>query len=369
MFTSLIYAYEQYLLLMAASVGSYQANKAAALYPAGYETSLDPVESTQYSAAPQLNIKFPRLQDSAVFTLLLSTLLSKASYVPNTTSTEVIDQTDDSEIEPDTLEAIKQLEQEIDNITLYQLNYYQEDLDKLQRGQKTKTNYNQDELQYFIDLYDKEIKSLTYEINITKLHSQRQLTPEEKKGITETAAERMVKIKAEQRDKTKNCDCSIIPFITKKAFRRNMSDLSADYQGTLSGESWQRTINPKSGKMSVEIKEWLYLGPAGKADFDGWLERFCLLLEMKANYDSLMFSRTIIDVKTGLPKLKKLGEDKIIAFRKQAETHNQICSAHAPTARCCWIFMTQYAYNEFIREMDDLPAITAIYVPLDKALL
>lgn len=84
-----------------------------------------------------------------------------------------------------------------------------------------------------------------------------------------------------------------------------MSVLSADYQGAFSGESWQETENPKTGKMSLEMKEWLYVGPAGRADFDGWLESFCLLLEMKANYDLLMFSRTeFVDVEKTIPQLK-----------------------------------------------------------------
>ncbi|WP_392553315.1 Tox-REase-5 domain-containing protein [Orbus wheelerorum] len=127
-----------------------------------------------------------------------------------------------------------------------------------------------------------------------------------------------------------------------------MSALSADYQGALSGESWQRTMNPKSGKISLEMKEWLYVGPAGRADFDGWLERFCLLLEMKANYDSLMFSRTeFVDIAKMTPKLKALGRDKIDSFTKQAGRHNKICLRH-PYVHCCWIFMTPFAYNAFL---------------------
>lgn len=117
--------------------------------------------------------------------------------------------------------------------------------------------------------------------------------------------------------------------------------------------------------MSVEIKEWFYEGPAGRADFDGWLEQFCLLLEMKANYDSLMFSRTQVDIKTDQPKLKRLGKEKIERFKKQAEQHDKICSAH-PYARCCWVFMTPLAYNAFLKMLNkaSYPSISAIWVPL-----
>ena len=145
-----------------------------------------------------------------------------------------------------------------------------------------------------------------------------------------------------------------------------MSALSADYQGAFSGESWQKTKNPKTGKMSLEMKEWLYVGPAGRADFDGWLEMFCLLLEMKANYDSLMFSRTEFEnIAKTIPKLKSLGKTKVKSFTQQAKRHNKICSAH-PYAHCCWIFMTPWAYNAFLNilKANSYPALSAIWVPL-----
>lgn len=250
--------------------------------------------------------------------------------------------------------------------TNYQLDYYKDDLIRLQTGQKQKTNYNQDELQRFIDYYEKEVKSLQEELYLVKLHNQRQLTDEEEESLIQTAAEKMVRVKEKQEEKAKTCDCSIIPFITKKTLRRNMSDLSADYQGVFSGESWSRSINPEAGKISVEIKEWLYIGPAGKADFDGWIAQLCLLLEMKANYDSLMFSRTrFYDIEKTKPKLKSLGKRKLKNFLEQAERHNDICSEH-PYAHCCWIFMTRNAYNAFldILTINSFPKLSAIWVPL-----
>ncbi|MDF7670279.1 Tox-REase-5 domain-containing protein [Orbaceae bacterium ESL0721] len=185
-----------------------------------------------------------------------------------------------------------------------------------------------------------------------------------RKFIKATAAERMVVIKEPQR----GCRCSIKPHMRKEIFRRNMSDLSADYQTIHTEERWGRNINPKSGKMSVQINEWIYEGPAGRCDFDGWIHDFCILLEMKANYDSLMFSKTKLNPKTGLPELKEVGRNKIKTFRKQAENHHRICAMH-PNARCCWIFMTKLAYYEFLELIKDLPTITAIYVPLNKELL
>lgn len=370
MIAQLIYAYEEYLLLMGVSLGSYQASQASSSYPPGYETSFDSVTSTQYSA-PQLNIKFPRLQDPAVFALLLSALTSGASDVSNTAPTEVIDQTDSDDIEPDTKEAIEQLKKEIALFQSIHIDYYQEDLDRIANNQPQKTTLSKARLEESLADSLEEMRLLKYDLAIAGERGKRKLTPEEKEFIKLTAAERLVKIKAEQLDRMKECECTIAKYINPKIFRRNMSDLSADYQDTFSNSTtkWKRSINPDTGNESVAIGEWLYDGPAGKADFDGWIKQFCLLLEMKANYDSLMFSRSKSGMQNGQPRLKGLGEKKFAAFKKQAEKHHEICEAHSPTARCCWIFMTQHAYNLFITLLDDLPTITAIYVPLDKALL
>lgn len=365
MIVQLIYAYEEYLLLMGASLGSYQASQASSSYPPGYEMSFEFITSTQYSA-PQLNIKFPRLQDPAVFALLLSALTSGSTDVSNTAPTEVIDQTDSDDIEPDTKEAIEQLKKEIALFQCIHIDYYQEDLDRIANNQPQKTTYSKKELEEFLANNQEKLALLEDDLFITESHSKRGLTDTEEESIRQTAAEKMVRVKEKQEEKSKKCDCSITPFITKKTFRRNMSDLSADYQGALSGESWQRTENPKSGKMSLEMKEWLYVGPAGRADFDGWLENFCLLLEMKANYDSLMFSRTQFeDIEKTKPKLKSLGRDKKESFMEQAARHNKICLRH-PYAHCCWIFMTPFAYNAFldILEVNSYPALSAIWVPL-----
>lgn len=365
MIEQIIYAYQEYLLLMGASLESYQKSQDSNLYPPGYETSFASITSTQYSA-PQLNIKFPRLQDPAVFALLLSSLISGSSDVSDMSPTEVIDQTDSDDIEPDTQEAVEQLKKEIALFQTVHIDYYQEDLDRIANNQPQKTTLSKARLEELLTSSKEKMRLLKYDLAIVESHSQRGLTDEEEESIRQTAAEKMVRVKEGQKEKAKNCDCSIIPFITKKTFRRNMSDLSADYQGAFSGECWQRTENPKTGKMSLEMKEWLYVGPAGRADFDGWLERFCLLLEMKANYDSLMFSRTEFEnIAKTIPKLKSLGKTKVKSFTQQAKRHNKICSAH-PYAHCCWIFMTPWAFNAFldILKANSYPALSAIWVPL-----
>lgn len=366
MFDQLIYSYEQYLMLMRASLLSYQANQTFSLYPPGYETSLDPVTTAQYGPLQQKN-KLPHLQDAVVFALLMYTFISQVNNVPNTASPEVIDQTDSDDIEPDTQEAVEQLKKEIALFQTIHIDYYQEDLDRIANNQPQKTTLSKARLEELLTSSKEKMSLLKYDLAIVESHSQRRgLTDEEEESIRQAAAEKMVRVKEGQKEKAKKCDCSIIPFITKKTFRRKMSALSADYQGAFSGESWQETENPKTGKMSLEMKEWLYVGPAGRADFDGWLERFCLLLEMKANYDSLMFSRTEFeDIAETIPRLKSLGRDKIKSFTKQAERHNKICSAH-PYAHCCWIFMTPLAYNAFldILKINSYTALSAIWVPL-----
>lgn len=351
-----------------ASLISYQTSKALTSYPAGYETNDAPVRPTP-AILPSYDNKLPHLQDPAIFSSLKSTFYSKFNNVPITTSTEIIDQTDSDEIEPDTEEAKKELEREIELLQTYHIDYYQQELDRIAKNQSQKTTLSKIMLEKLLADSQEEMRLLNYDFAIIDAHGKRHLSPDEQDFIKLTVAERLIKIKADQLEKTKKCECTIAKHIHNKIFRRNMSDLSADYQAALSGASWERSINPDTGKESVAIGEWLYDGPAGKADFDGWIKIFCLLLEMKANYDSLMFSRTKISALNGQPELKRIGRDKLRGFRKQAAKHNEICMAHAPTARCCWIFMTQFAYNSFIEVISKLPAITAIYVPLDKALL
>lgn len=365
MIEQIIYSYQEYLLLMGASLKSYQKSQDSNLYPPGYETSLDPVNPSQYNV-PQVKVKLPNLQNVTIFSLLKLAFTSCTCNAPNAQSTEVIDQTDSDDIEPDTQEAVEQLKKEIALFQTIHIDYYQEDLDRIANNQPQKTSLSKARLEELLTSNKEKMRLLKYDLAIVESHSQRGLTDKEKESIRQTAAEKMLRIKEEQEEKAKKCDCSIIPFITKKTFRRNMSDLSADYQGAFSGESWQRTENPKTGKMSLEMKEWLYVGPAGRTEFDGWLERFCLLLEMKANYDSLMFSRTEFEnIAKTIPKLKLLGRNKKLSFERQAERHNKICSAH-PYAHCCWIFMTPWAYNAFldILKANSYPALSAIWVPL-----
>ena len=87
---------------------------------------------------------------------------------------------------------------------------------------------------------------------------------------------------------------------------------------------------------------------------------------MKANYDSLMFSRTeFADIAKTKSELKSLGKGKVKSFTKQAGKHNKICLRH-PYAHCCWIFMTPLAYNAFldILKANSFPALSAVWVPL-----
>lgn len=99
MLAQIIYAYEEYLLLMEASLSSYELNQAAELYPPGYETSLKPVYSGQ-NKIPKLDIKLPYLQDPAVYTFLLSVFIFGSDNSQNKVDTEVIDRTENEEIEP-----------------------------------------------------------------------------------------------------------------------------------------------------------------------------------------------------------------------------------------------------------------------------
>ncbi|OCG10164.1 hypothetical protein A9G24_10600 [Gilliamella sp. App6-5] len=350
---------EEIIAIMGASIIAYQTSKETSDYPPGYEISATPIlepKKTHHHI-------YPLYQDPMIYMAIFKAIESVTNKALE--DNEIIDMTGEDDIEPDTPEAIAELEKEIELIQTYHINTYKKKLERLRRGEPISPALTETQLLTLIDNCEKEIKEIQHDIEMAKYYNIRVLTNHEKELIKATIAEKMVRIKEDQLEKSQRCNCSISSFITKKMFRRNMSDLSADYQCAFTGESWARTENPKTGKMSVEIKEWLYEGPAGKADFDGWLEQFCLLLEMKANYDSLMFSRTQVNTQTGQPELKRLGKKKIEGFKKQAEKHDKICSTH-PYAHCCWIFMTPLAYNAFldILEIDSYLSLSAIWVPL-----
>ncbi|MDF7671471.1 Tox-REase-5 domain-containing protein [Orbaceae bacterium ESL0721] len=365
MFFPLMTFYGQQSLLMSASVESYRLNQEAKTYPFGYEigsTSFKPIslEAMLSATLYPSHHTYPYLQDGLIYTLILRAFNSKK--IPPPVSDEVIDLTDSQEIEPDNDAAIALLEREIELLKQYHIDNYQHELNLLESHGCFP--FREEQLKVLLAESKKQLRLLESELELTKLWAKRRLSPEEREFIKATAAERMVVIKEPQR----GCRCSIKPHMRKEIFRRNMSDLSADYQTIHTEERWERNMNPKSGKLSVQINEWIYEGPAGRCDFDGWLHDFCILLEMKANYDSLMFSKTKIDPDTGLAKLKDIGKEKLYSLRRQAENHDRICAMH-PNARCCWIFMTKLAYSTFIELIDDLPNITAIYVPLNKDLL
>ncbi|MWP48049.1 Tox-REase-5 domain-containing protein [Gilliamella sp. Pas-s27] len=347
------------IVLMAASIVAYQTSKEILDYPPGYEISSEPISDIHQKNNAYL---YPLYQNPQLFSMVLIAILAVEFVIP--TDNEVIDRTEEDDIEPDTPEVIAKLESEINEIKTYYINTYKEKLEKLKRGETIIPALTEAQLLTLIHDYEKEVESLQQDIKKAKYYSTYRLTDDEKEQIKNTFAEKMLAIEKEGLEK-KHCQCSIEPFITPNLFRRNMSDLSADYQTTLAGVDWNRNRNPKTNKISVEIKEWMYEGPAGKADFDGWLKNFCLLLEMKANYDSLMFSRTKFNTRTGQPELKSLGKEKIERFKKQAEQHDKICSAH-PYARCCWVFMTPLAYNAFLKMLNkaSYPSISAIWVPL-----
>lgn len=360
----ILYFLEELLVIMAASIIGNQTSKESSIYPPGYETSTVPVWDT-YTKSPsvtQPNI-YPKYQNSLVFSLIIKEIQKVSTEFTSCTS-NIIDKTED-DIEPDTPQAIAKLEKEVEKLT-YEIAYYEEELERLEKGLPPRgAKYTPRELSGVIAEINQEIEDLRQDIETLKYGSLRTLTDTEKDKIKIEVAEKMVKIKEEQLEKTKHCNCSITPYIKPNIFRRNMSDLSADYQATIAGSTWDRTKNPKTGIMSVEIKEWLYDGPTDKVEFDGWLREFCLLLEMKASYDRLMFSRSQ-SLRMGKPVLKQIGISKMDSLCKQAERHNKVCLMHPPAARCCWVFMTPMLYDTFLEilNLGRYPAITAILIPL-----
>ena len=94
-------------------------------------------------------------------------------------------------------------------------------------------------------------------------------------------------------------------------------------------------------------------------DFDGWLPRFCLFLEVKAGYDFL-FQKGLED-----PELNNWALGYYNSLVSQAKRQNKVCDFNTP-AKCCWIFMTPLAYNAFldILKANSYPALSAIWVPL-----
>ena len=94
-------------------------------------------------------------------------------------------------------------------------------------------------------------------------------------------------------------------------------------------------------------------------DFDGWLPRFCLFLEVKARYDFL-FQKGL-----GEPVLNNWARGYYKRLIDQAERQNRVCDFNPP-AKCCWIFMTPWAYNAFwdILKANSYSALSAIWVPL-----
>ena len=346
------------ILLSTGAVDIYNSNQQDS-YPPGYETSYTPVWPTIQKQTYSTNKDtYPLFQDPLIFYNILKEIETK--NIPLSKKADVIDETMNDDIEPDTPEDIAKFEKEIEYFRTYTLGYYEKELDKVRNGQSSQ--YSEKDLERLMRDCESELAEMELNLAILKGGLSTGLTEDEKDTVRGLLAERMVKIKEEQRDKIKTCGCSIAPFIIPKTLRRNMSDLSADYQATISGAKWQRSKNPETGKMSVEISEWIYDGPLKiKVDFDGWMPNYCLLLEMKANYDTLMFSKTKKNY-LGKPKLKKIGEGKMEVLMKQAERHNKVCLEHPP-ARCCWIFMTPFLHDEFLVKLAMLPAITAVHVP------
>ena len=350
------------ILLSTGAVYIYNSNQQDS-YPSGYETSYTPVWPTIKKQTYSTNKDtYPLYQDPLIFYNILKEIETK--NIPLSNKADVIDETMNDNIEPDTPEDIAEFEKEIEFFRTHILGYYEKELDKVRNGQASNSGYGEEDLVKQLQFCELELAEMELNLVILKGGLSTGLTGDEKNTVRGLLAERMVKIKEEQRDKIKTCGCSIAPFIIPKTLRRNMSNLSADYQATISGAKWQRSKNPETGKMSVEISEWIYKGPLKvKVDFDGWMPNYCLLLEMKANYDSLMFSKTQID-SFGTPKLKKIGREKMQTLMKQAKRHNKVCSAHPP-ARCCWIFMTPLLYDAFTARLafKMLPTITTVYVP------
>ena len=350
------------ILLTTDAVYIYNSNQQDS-YPPGYETSYKPIWPTIERHSHSTNKDtYPLFQNPLIFNNILKEIQTKNILLLN--KADVIDKTMDDDIEPDTPETIAEFEKEIEFFRTHILGYYEKELDKVRNGQASNSGYGEEDLVKQLQFCELELAEMELNLVILKGGLSTGLTGDEKNTVRGLLAERMVKIKEEQRDKIKTCGCSIAPFIIPKTLRRNMSNLSADYQATISGAKWQRSKNPETGKMSVEISEWIYNGPLKiKVDFDGWMPNYCLLLEMKANYDSLMFSKTQID-SFGTPKLKGIGEKKMDTLLKQAKRHNTVCLAHPP-ARCCWIFMTPLLYDAFTAKLarGTLPTITTVYVP------
>ena len=105
--------------------------------------------------------------------------------------------------------------------------------------------------------------------------------------------------------------------------------------------------------------EWVYFkGPGDPpVDFDGWLPRFCLFLEIKARYDFL-FQKGL-----GKPVLNKWASNYYERLIDQAARQNRVCDFNTP-AKCCWVWMTPKAYLHFEIIKNDFPHLLSIFVPL-----
>ncbi|MDF7670277.1 hypothetical protein PT276_03505 [Orbaceae bacterium ESL0721] len=143
----------------------------------------------------------PDLPDPELYSKLLSALTPKEDDPTEIVGPlEIIDCTDSDEIEPDTEEAIKYLEEEIELKTENKLNYYKAELNRLETGQEQLTKLSLEELLHYIDVYEEEIRLMKEDLNEVIANSNRRLTDDEKKSIRESIAEQLVNIVVDRSD-------------------------------------------------------------------------------------------------------------------------------------------------------------------------
>ncbi|MFQ1041738.1 Tox-REase-5 domain-containing protein [Gilliamella sp. CG16] len=157
---------------------------------------------------------------------------------------------------------------------------------------------------------------------------------------------------------SQNCDCPPDTYkrVKLKPIRRGMSLLSLDYQSAICDVEW---YIEEGNKKSNLIPEWVYFqGPGDPpVDFDGWLPRFCLFLEVKARYDFL-FQKGL-----GKPVLNNWALGYYNSLVSQAKRQNKVCDFNPP-AKCCWVWMTPKAYLYFENIKRNFPHLLSIFVPL-----
>lgn len=157
---------------------------------------------------------------------------------------------------------------------------------------------------------------------------------------------------------TLNCSCPPDMFkrVRLKWFRRGMSLLSLDYQSAICDVDWTTELDNSKSRL---IPEWEYFqGPGNPpVDFDGWLPKLCLFLEVKARYDFLF------EKGTGTSVLHKWAKGYTKSLTSQAERQNTVCSFNMP-AKCCWVWMTPKAYAYFQTIIRKYPYLLSVYVPL-----